>query len=132
MEIPYDLIRRVARDYFEADFIESFIDIVKNRAANARKSFFQLIQKDNKPTLEFGCLCGQGIVDITASVDSTIVLVAPISALNIVILQESFNATNLRVETSFPQEIFYLAVGEEYRKELREYGNFLQSVLTGE
>ncbi len=131
MDTSYDFIRKVGKDYFDSVFMESFIQLIDKWAANARKSFFQLMQKNNQPTLEFACVSGQAIVDVMKSHDLTGVMVGRVSAFKYVVLKESLNTTHVQLFSDGQHDVspFYLAVTEEYRGKLREYGAFLQSLM---
>lgn len=133
MNIPYDLIRDAAKSYFSADFVGSYINSIEKWVLNSQKWFFQVIQKNEKPTLEFGCITDRVMFDATASVERTDNTIVRLSSISIVAMEKTSYSTTLRIHIGSPNEaIYYTAVTEESRKQLCEYKDFIQSVIFGE
>ena len=131
MDELYDQIRTIAKGYFDRDFIESFILTIDKYAKKSQKYFFQLTQKDNKPTLEFSCKTSIVIFDAVASVGEIFTTTVLLSSLNIMMLNESVNKTQLDIKILNNNGLFYIAVTDEYRKFLRDYADYLQSNIFG-
>jgi len=130
-EMLYGLIRKTAMGYFDKAFVESFISAIEKWGEVSRKWFFQVIQKNNKPTLEFSCVTDHVVVDATASIGSMIVTAGRLSAFQSAIIAETNNSTELRLLIDISMTYNYLAVTEESRKQLREYTAFLESAIFG-
>lgn len=130
MEIPKAKIKLLGKPYFNDGFIKEFIATIEKIAPNPDKYFLQLIQKDDKPTLEFGCKNGHILFDVTASSEKSTSFVVLFSAVNTLALSETQNATQF-YGMSFAGKLFsYVAVTEDARKDLREYAEFLQMRLS--
>jgi hypothetical protein len=131
MIMPYDLIRNKAKGYFETEFIESFIKVIEKWAVTSRIWFVQVVQKGDKPTLEFGCVTGEALFDATASIEKTETCIMPMSSLKYVSRQETGNSTHLRLTGEALSGFDYLAVTDEYRQQLRQYADFIESLVLG-
>ncbi|MHB8137548.1 MAG: hypothetical protein ACYDGO_04075 [Smithellaceae bacterium] len=131
MQIPKDKIELLGKPYFSSDVINKFIDAIERRAPNPEKYFLQVKQKENRPTLEFGCIAGKILLDITTSIENTSIIVIRFSEVGLVITLESNSSTELRITVTATEGIEYVAVGEESRKDLSEYAEYIQNKLVG-
>lgn len=131
MNMPHELIRAKAKGYFEIEFIESYLKIIEKWAVNSRKWFFQVTQQGDKPTLEFGCITAGAVFDATTSVDDTITTIMLISSLKNVRRDETKNSTRLLLSCDSERGFNYSAVTEEYREQLRQYADFIESTFLG-
>jgi len=131
MELPKDKIELLGKPYFTPDFVKTFIAVIERRAPNPDKYFFQVIQKENRPTMEFGCIAGKILLDITASTENTTTIVEQVSSVTSIKWTEEQNSTQLHILALTRTGLSYTTVIEDSRKELREYAEYLQINLFG-
>ena len=131
MELPKDKIRLLGKPYFTPDFLQAFIAMIEGRAPNPDKYFFQVIQKENRPTMEFGCIAGQILLDVTASTEKTEIIVVKVSSVTSIIWIEEQNSTQLHALSPTQTGLSYTTVIEDSRKELKEYAEYLQMNMFG-
>jgi len=130
MDIPKNKIKSLGKPYFSAEFIKEFIASIERMTSNPEKCYLQLTQKDDRPTLAFGCKTGHMLFDATASSETERTATHPLSAVNSIVLAESKNLTQLQVVSGARVIINYTAATDDDRKDLREYAEFLQMSLS--
>jgi hypothetical protein len=121
-----DKIEFLGKQYFSLDFITAFISNIDLLAPNPDKYFFQIVQKQELPTMEFGCIANKIIIDVTSSTDKTITAVMRTSSMTTIELTEDKNSTELRIALPTIYGFLYKAANDDSRKELRKYAEYLQ------
>lgn len=121
-----------AQSYFEEKKIAAFLKFVEPWDSISKKAFFQITQQQNNPVLEYSCHVDKVLIDVTMLPNQLKHSIMVISSINLVLIQQSENSLELTIETNANSRGFsYIATTDQSKKELLDYGQYLQNILAG-
>src|SRR3972149_9714300 len=109
MAIFRETIEAFTKSYFSEAQLLDFLGIIQYWNERSVRTFFQLVQKNEKPVIEFACIVNRTIYDITYSTDRIGYGILPIEKVKTAILNRDGSSTELIILAGDTIRFFYKA-----------------------
>lgn len=115
-----DLFSKLIEKYFNRDECGEILDYIDSYIIDYEHYFFQIVQDNNSPKIEFSCLNGNSIYDFTYIERRGYTHIIFLKDIKIISIDENIKSMEIALRANL-HELYYKASNPIYIEKLKEY-----------